>query len=151
MKVFNTLTGQKEDFHPGNGVVTMYVCGITAYDECHIGHAMTYVIFDVIKRYLRFKGYEVKHVQNFTDVDDKIIERANQLGIPPEELASKYTDQYFATMDTLNVARADLILEQPKKYQRSLRSYRAYLPKIALMRVKGAFTSASGISLTTAN
>jgi cysteinyl-tRNA synthetase len=108
MKVFNTLTGQKEDFHPGNGWVTMYVCGITAYDECHIGHAMTYVIFDVIKRYLRFKGYEVKHVQNFTDVDDKIIDRANQLGIPPEELASKYTDQYFATMDTLNVARADL-------------------------------------------
>ena len=85
----------------------MYVCGITAYDECHIGHAMTYIIFDVIKRYLRFKGYKVKHVQNFTDVDDKIIERANRLGIPPAELASKYTDQYFATMDALNVERAD--------------------------------------------
>jgi len=108
MKVFNTLTGQKEDFHPRSGVVTMYVCGITAYDECHIGHAMTYIIFDVIKRYLGFKGYEVKHVQNFTDVDDKIIERASQLGIPPAELASKYTDQYFATMDALNVERADV-------------------------------------------
>jgi cysteinyl-tRNA synthetase len=108
MKVFNTLTGQKEDFHPRNRVVTMYVCGITAYDECHIGHAMTYIIFDVVKRYLGFKGYEVKHVQNFTDVDDKIIERANQLGIPPAELASKYTDQYFATMDALNVARAHI-------------------------------------------
>ena len=108
MKVFNTLTGQKEDFHPGNGMVTMYVCGITAYDECHIGHAMTYVIFDVIKRYLAFKGYKVKHVQNFTDVDDKIIERAKQLGIPPAELASKYTDQYFATMHALNVERADI-------------------------------------------
>ncbi len=108
MKVFSTLTGQKEDFHTGNGVVTMYVCGITAYDECHIGHAMTYIVFDVIKRYLGFKGYEVKHVQNFTDVDDKIIERANQLGIPPAELASKYTDQYFATMDALNVARANV-------------------------------------------
>ncbi len=108
MKVFNTLTGQKEDFHPGNGVVTMYVCGITAYDECHIGHAMTYIIFDVIKRYLQFKGYEVKHVQNFTDVDDKIIDRANQLGMPPAELASRYTEQYFATMDALNVARADV-------------------------------------------
>ncbi|MBE9515059.1 MAG: cysteine--tRNA ligase [Chloroflexi bacterium] len=107
MKVFNTLTGQKEDFHPRGGVVSMYVCGITAYDECHIGHAMTYVIFDVIKRYLGFKGYKVKHVQNFTDVDDKIIERANQLGMPPAELASKYTDQYFATMDALNVERAD--------------------------------------------
>jgi cysteinyl-tRNA synthetase len=107
MKIFNTLTGEKEDFHPRNGVVTMYVCGITAYDECHIGHAMTYIIFDVIKRYLGFKGYEVKHVQNFTDVDDKIIERANRLGMPPVELASKYTDQYFATMDALNVGRAD--------------------------------------------
>jgi cysteinyl-tRNA synthetase len=128
MKVFNTLTGQKEDFHPGNGVVTMYVCGITAYDECHIGHAMTYVIFDVIKRYLAFKGYKVKHVQNFTDVDDKIIERANQLGIPPEELASKYTDQYFATMDTLNVARADL-------YPRATEE----LPKIIEI-IKGLFS-----------
>jgi cysteinyl-tRNA synthetase len=107
MKVFNTLTGQKEDFHPRNGVVTMYVCGITAYDESHIGHAMTYIIFDVIKRYLGYKGYKVKHVQNFTDIDDKIIERANQSGIPSAELASKYTDQYFANMDALNVERAD--------------------------------------------
>jgi len=85
----------------------MYVCGITAYDECHIGHAMTYIIFDVIKRYLRFKGYKVKHVQNFTDIDDKIIERANRLGMPPAELAGKYTDEYFATVDALNVERAD--------------------------------------------
>jgi len=108
MKVFNTLTGQKEDFHPRNEAVSMYVCGITAYDECHIGHAMTYIIFDVIKRYLGFKGYKVKHVQNFTDIDDKIIERANQLGMPPAELANKYTDQYFANMDALNIGRADL-------------------------------------------
>ncbi len=108
MKVFNTLTGQKEDFHPSNKVVTMYVCGITAYDECHIGHAMTYIIFDTIKRYLKFRGYKVKHVQNFTDVDDKIIERANKLGIPPAKLAGKYSDQYFANMDALNVERADI-------------------------------------------
>jgi cysteinyl-tRNA synthetase len=108
MRIFNTLTGQKEDFHPRNGVVSMYVCGITAYDESHIGHAMTYVVFDVIKRYLRFKGYEVKHVQNFTDVDDKIIERANQLGMLPAELANKYIDQYFVDMDGLNIERADV-------------------------------------------
>jgi cysteinyl-tRNA synthetase len=108
MKVFNTLTGQKEDFRTRNEVVTMYVCGITAYDECHIGHAMTYIIFDVIKRYLKFKGYKVKHVQNFTDVDDKIIERANQLGMPAAELAGKYSDQYFANMDALNIERADI-------------------------------------------
>jgi cysteinyl-tRNA synthetase len=108
MKVFNTLTGQKEDFHPRGEVVTMYVCGITAYDESHIGHAMTYIIFDVIKRYLRFKGYKVKHVQNFTDIDDKIIERASRLGMRPAELVSKYVDQYFADMDALNIERADV-------------------------------------------
>jgi cysteinyl-tRNA synthetase len=108
MKVFNTLTGQKEDFHPRGEVVTMYVCGITTYDESHIGHAMTYIIFDVIKRYLRFKGYKVKYVQNFTDIDDKIIERANQVGMPPLELANKYVDKYFADMDALNIERADI-------------------------------------------
>ena len=108
MKVFNILSKQKEDFHPRGEVVTMYVCGITAYDECHIGHAMTYIIFDVIRRYLRFKGYEVKYVQNFTDIDDKIIERANQLGMLPSELANKYIDQYFAEMDALNIERADI-------------------------------------------
>ena len=108
MKVLNTLSGQKEDFRPRGEVVTMYVCGITAYDESHIGHAMSYIIFDVIKRYLRFKGYEIKHVQNFTDIDDKIIQRANQLGIPPAELANRYTDRYFADMDSLNIERADI-------------------------------------------
>jgi cysteinyl-tRNA synthetase len=108
MKVFNTLTGKKEDFYPQNEAVTMYVCGITAYDECHIGHAMTYIVFDVVKRYLKFKGYKVKHVQNFTDVDDKIIEWANNLGVPPAELARKYSDRYFANMDALNVERADI-------------------------------------------
>ena len=108
MKIFNTLTGQKEDFHPRDEAVTMYVCGITAYDESHIGHAMTYIIFDVIKRYLRFKGYKVKHVQNFTDIDDKIIERANQLEMTPAKLANKYTDQYLANMDALNIERADI-------------------------------------------
>ena len=108
MKVFNTLTGKKEDFHPRGEVVTMYVCGITAYDESHVGHAMTYIIFDVIKRYLKFEGYKVKHVQNFTDIDDKIIERANQAGMPPLELANQYANRYFADMDALNVERADM-------------------------------------------
>jgi cysteinyl-tRNA synthetase len=108
MRVFNTLTGRKEDFQPRGEVVTMYVCGITAYDESHIGHAMAYIVFDMIKRYLEFKGYEVKHVQNVTDVDDKIIERANRLGIPPLELAGKYVDRYFANMDALNIRRADV-------------------------------------------
>src|SRR4030042_2032363 len=108
MKVFNTMTGKKEDFHPHGEAVTMYVCGITAYDDSHIGHSMAYVILDVIKRYLIFKGYKVKHIQNFTDIDDKIIQRANQLEIPPLRLAEEYIERYFADMDALNIERADI-------------------------------------------
>ena len=108
MKVFNTLSGQKEEFLPQDDEVKMYVCGVTPYDNCHIGHAMSYIIFDVIRRYLQFSGYKVKYVQNITDIDDKIIDRANQLGIPPRELAQKYTDSYFEDMDGLNIGRADI-------------------------------------------
>jgi len=108
MKVFNTLARKKEDFRPQNDVVTMYVCGITAYDECHIGHAMSYIVFDVIRRYLEFRGYKVKYVQNFTDIDDKIINRATQVGTTASELANKYIAQYFYDMDGLNVKRADI-------------------------------------------
>ncbi len=108
MKVFNTLSGQKEEFKPQGDVVTMYVCGVTVYADCHIGHAMSYVVFDVIKRYLRFRGYKVKHVQNFTDIDDKIIDRANQLGISMSELTPKYIDSYFDDMDALKIEHADV-------------------------------------------
>ncbi len=108
MRVFNTLSGQKEEFLPQGETVTMYVCGVTVYDDCHIGHAMSYVIFDVIRRYLEFKGYKLKHVQNFTDIDDKIIDRAQQLGVPPLELAEKYVSEYFNDMDALNIERADI-------------------------------------------
>ena len=108
MKVFNTLSGQKEEFLPQGDVVKMYVCGVTPYDDCHIGHAMSYIIFDVIRRYLQFHGYKVKYVQNITDIDDKIIDRANQLGISTRELAEKFTAHYFADMDALNIGRVDI-------------------------------------------
>ncbi len=107
MKVFNTLSGQKEEFLPHGDVVKMYVCGVTPYDDCHIGHAMSYIIFDVIKRYLQFRGYKVKYVQNITDIDDKIIDRANQLGISTRELAEKFTDSYRADMKALNIIEPD--------------------------------------------
>jgi cysteinyl-tRNA synthetase len=106
MKVFDTLSGQKTDFKPEGKTVNIYVCGVTVYDECHIGHAMSYVIFDAVRRYLEFRGYKVKHVQNFTDIDDKIINRANQLGISSAELAEKYINEYFKDMDALNIKRA---------------------------------------------
>jgi len=108
MKVFDTLSGQKTEFKPAGKTVNMYICGVTVYDECHIGHAMSYVIFDAIRRYLEFRGYKIKHVQNFTDIDDKIINRANQLGISSTELAEKYINEYFKDMDALNIKRADL-------------------------------------------
>ena len=112
MKVYNTLSGKKEEFspHPSpvKDEVKIYVCGVTPYDDAHIGHGMSYVIFDVIRRYLRFRGYKVKYVQNVTDIDDKIIDRANQRGIPPAELAQKYADSYFEDMDALNIERADI-------------------------------------------
>ncbi len=108
MKVFNTLSGQKEEFLPQGDEVKMYVCGVTPYSDAHLGHAMSYIIFDAIRRYLQFRGYKVKYVQNITDIDDKIINRANQRGIPVRELADKYTDSYFADMAALNVVPADI-------------------------------------------
>jgi len=107
MKVYSTLSGQKEEFLPQSDEVKMYVCGVTPYDEAHIGHGMSYIVFDVVKRYLQFRGYKVKYVQNITDIDDKIIDRANKLGISPRELAEKYTNSYFEDMDALNIERAD--------------------------------------------
>jgi len=106
VKIYNTLSGREEDFFPQGEVVKMYVCGVTPYAECHLGHAMSYIVFDVIRRYLEFRGYKVKHVQNFTDIDDKIINRAQQSGISPGEVAGKFIAQYFADMDTLNIQRA---------------------------------------------
>ena len=108
MKVFNTLSGKKEDFKPQGDEVKMYVCGVTPYDDAHLGHAMSYIIFDVIRRYLRYRGHKVKYVQNVTDIDDKIIDRANKLGIPQRELAEKFTRSYFEDMKALNIEEPDV-------------------------------------------
>ena len=107
MKVYNTLSARKEEFLPQGDEVRMYVCGVTPYDESHIGHGMSYIVFDVIRRYLQFRGYKVKYVQNITDIDDKIIDRANKLGISIGELAEKLISHHFADMDALNIGRAD--------------------------------------------
>ncbi|MDR1122856.1 MAG: cysteine--tRNA ligase [Endomicrobium sp.] len=86
----------------------MYVCGITPYDEVHLGHARTYVVFDIIKRHLLKRGYKVKHVQNFTDVDDKIIKRSLEKNIKPNELSQTYIDDYFTQTDKLNILKAEI-------------------------------------------
>jgi cysteinyl-tRNA synthetase len=109
LRVFNTLGRKKELFEPLEpGKVRMYVCGPTVYDSCHIGHARSVIVFDVIARYLRMKGYDVTYVRNFTDVDDKIIDKANRLAVDPQNVAEKYIEEFYEDMDALNVERADI-------------------------------------------
>ncbi len=108
MKITNTLSGLKEEFIPQGEEVKMYVCGITPQSEAHIGHAMSYINFDAIRRYLRFRGYKVRCVQNFTDIDDKIINKAAALGVSISELAEKNMADFMTDMDALNVSRMDL-------------------------------------------
>ncbi len=126
LKIYNTLKNDKELFAPAGGkTVGMYICGVTVYDDCHLGHARAYVSFDIIRRYLEYKGYMVKHIQNFTDIDDKVIARARKYKkelydsqgkeVTLKEAAGfitkKYTEEYFKNMDRLEVKRADLYPE----------------------------------------
>ncbi len=106
IKLYNTLTKKKETFEPLNkGRIGIYVCGITAYDVCHIGHARSAVVFDVITRYLRYRGYDVKYVKNFTDVDDKIIVKANAEGKTISEISGRYIREHDEDMDALRITR----------------------------------------------
>ena len=109
LQIHNTLTRQKEDFKPIKpGEIGMYVCGVTVYDFCHIGHARTFVSFDMIVRYLRYRGYKVNYVRNITDIDDKIIKRANEKGIDAKELAEHFIQEMYQDFDKLNIARPDI-------------------------------------------
>jgi len=109
LKVFNTLTKQKEDFKPlVKGKVRMYVCGPTVYDYIHIGNARSFVAFDVIRRYLEYKGYNVYYVSNITDVDDKTIKRIKQEKISLQQLGEKYSDSYFEDIRRLNIKKPDI-------------------------------------------
>ncbi|MFC1988821.1 cysteine--tRNA ligase [Chloroflexota bacterium] len=108
MKVFNSLYRQEEEFIPQGDEVKMYVCGINPYSDSHLGHALCYIVFDVVRRYLEFRGYKVKHVENVTDIEDNIIATANRLGIPVKELTDKYTERYFEDMAALNILPAHI-------------------------------------------
>ena len=109
MKIFNTLTNQKEPFIPiASPRVGIYVCGVTVYDECHLGHARSAIVFDVLRRYLGYRGYDVTYVKNFTDVDDKIINRAAEEGIPWEGVVEKYMQAYTRDMKRLGVVTPDV-------------------------------------------
>ena len=109
MKIFNTMTRSKEEFKPlEEGKVKMYVCGPTVYNYIHVGNARPFIIFDTLRRYLEYRGYDVTFVQNFTDVDDKIIKRGHEEGIAPEEIAQKYIKEYFVDADGLGIKRASV-------------------------------------------
>ena len=105
MKIQDTLTKSEKEIPP-TGKVRIYVCGVTVYDESHIGHARTIIVFDVLRRYLESKGVWVEYIQNFTDVDDKIINRAKQENVSALAISSRYIDNYFRDFDDLNVLRA---------------------------------------------
>ncbi|RMD71140.1 MAG: cysteine--tRNA ligase [Cyanobacteria bacterium J149] len=108
LTLYNTLTKQEEEFKPSNPErVTMYCCGITAYDYCHLGHARTCIIWDVVRRYLTWRGYKVRYIQNFTDIDDKILNRAKAENTTMEEVAERFIQAYFEDMEKLNVQKAD--------------------------------------------
>ena len=107
LRVYNTLTRDKSEFETIEpGKVRMYVCGPTVYDSAHVGHAMSALVFDIVRRYLAYKDYDVHHVMNFTDVDDKIIARANQLDVDPNELAQKYISEFSKNLADLNILPA---------------------------------------------
>ena len=109
LRIYNTLTGKKEDFTPiVPGRVNIYVCGVTVYDYCHMGHARSMIVFDVIVKYLRYLGYKVTYVRNFTDIDDKIIKRAKERGKNPKEIAQYFTKAFYEDMDSLGIERADI-------------------------------------------
>jgi cysteinyl-tRNA synthetase len=138
MRLYNTLTAQTEEFVPASGnQVKMYVCGVTPYSSAHVGHALSYVVFDVLRRYLEHLGYQVRHVQNFTDVDDKIIQRARQAGVSEDALVARYMDDFFRGMDALNVQRAH-------DYPRATREVPGIIQTIQTLVDKGFAYAAGG-------
>jgi cysteinyl-tRNA synthetase len=109
LKIYNTLTRKKEEFIPlKKGEVGMYVCGPTVYNYIHIGNARPFIIFEVVRRFLKFKGYKVNYIQNLTDIDDKMINKAKELKITVSELAEKFIQEYFIDADFLNIGKADI-------------------------------------------
>jgi cysteinyl-tRNA synthetase len=132
----NTRIDNKEN---DDNIIRIYLCGLTVYDNSHIGHARTIIFFDVLRRYLIFKGYKVKFIQNFTDVDDKIINRAKAEGLKAEEIAAKYTHNYFKDFDSLNVLRAD-------QYPRATENIKEMINLIEALIEKGhAYLSLNGV------
>jgi cysteinyl-tRNA synthetase len=138
LRIYNTLTGKKEEFLPLHGnQVGMYVCGVTVYDLSHIGHARSTVVFDTIYRYLRYRGYEVTFIRNFTDIDDKIIKRANDEGVDCKTIAKKYIDEFNIDMGKFN-------LEKPSVEPRATEHIHEMIGLISILVEKGFAYPSSG-------
>ena len=138
IRIHNTLTGQKEDFVPlQEKKVGMYVCGVTVYDLCHIGHARSAIVFDTIYRYFRYRGYEVTFVRNFTDIDDKIIRRANEEGVDSKTIAEKYIGEF-------NIDMGRLGLEKPSVEPRATEHISEMIKLISTLIQKGSAYQGGG-------
>jgi cysteinyl-tRNA synthetase len=138
LKLYSTLSRKLDTFEPViPGQVKMYCCGITAYDYCHLGHARTCLVWDVTRRYLQWRGYNVIYVQNFTDIDDKILNRAKNEGTSMEAIAERFIDAYFEDMDRLNINRADA-------YPRATHSLDGIQQLITDLELKGLAYPAEG-------
>lgn len=140
MKVYNTMTRKKEEFIPMNeNRIKMFVCGPTVYDKSHIGHGRTYISFDVIVRYLKYKGYSVFYLQNITDIDDKIIKRANELDVEPLKLAKEFEDLYIHDMELLGVNNVNF-------YARAMEHLNEIINQIQTLIDKGfAYETPTGV------
>ncbi len=138
LRVYNTLERKKVPFIPVRpGIVTMYVCGPTVYDSCHIGHARSVIVFDVILKYLKAAGFDVTYVRNFTDVDDKIINRAGQLGVETSEVAEKYIKEFYEDMDALHIERATIEPRATEHIDRIIALIEKLLKKGMAYRING--------------
>lgn len=130
IEIFNTMTQQKEELKPiHTNRVKLFVCGPTVYDDSHIGHARTYISFDMITRYLKYKGFSVFYLQNITDVDDKIIKRASELNVKPSELARKFEKKYLEDMKLLNVDNVNLYARATEHISELIRQIEALITK----------------------
>lgn len=138
LALYNTLTRQREPFEPLTpGQVLMYCCGVTVYDYCHLGHARAYIVWDTVRRYLQWRGYAVRYVQNFTDIDDKILNRARQEGSSMQAISERYTQAYFEDMERLHILAADA-------YPRATHTMNGIQRLIAELEQKGCAYASEG-------
>jgi cysteinyl-tRNA synthetase len=137
VKLHNTLSRRVEELAPAGDEVKMYVCGPNLYAPCHVGHAMSYIVFDILRRYLEYRGYKVRHVQNFTDIEDNIINRAQAQNVSIDELAEQHVDQFFRDMEPLNILPAHV-------YPRATHEIPAIIEMVQRLIEKGHAYQANG-------